>query len=281
MENAADYTRRLLKKGARARKSLGQNFLMDDQVISEIVGASVLDPDIPMVEIGAGLGVLTRILAREVDKLWAVELDRSKVEILQQELKGIPLEILVMDALKLDLKEIWGDQKGFLVGNLPYYITSPLLMHFLEQQESLLGMTVMVQKEVADRLIAKPGTKDYGILSIAVQVAAEPERICNVSPQAFWPSPKVHSTVLRLNLRPYPGLQVNRKDFFKVVKASFSQRRKTLGNSLSAGLGRDKKTVAEILKQAGIDEQRRAETLSIEEFQTVTEVYKVFTEKDL
>lgn len=281
MENAADYTRRLLKKGARARKSLGQNFLMDDQVISEIVGASVLDPDIPMVEIGAGLGVLTRILAREVHKLWAVELDRSKVEILQQELKGIPLEILVMDALKLDLKEIWGDQKGFLVGNLPYYITSPLLMHFLEQQESLLGMTVMVQKEVADRLIAKPGTKDYGILSIAVQVAAEPERICNVSPQAFWPAPKVHSTVLRLNLRPYPGLQVNRKDFFKVVKASFSQRRKTLGNSLSAGLGRDKKTVAEILKQAGIDEQRRAETLSIEEFQTVTEVYKVFTEKDL
>lgn len=271
MENAADYTRRLLKKGARAHKSLGQNFLMDDQVISEIVGASVLDPEIPMVEIGPGLGVLTRILAREVHKLWAVELDKSKVEVLQRELQGLPLEILVMDALKLDLKEIWGAQKGFLVGNLPYYITSPLLMHFLEQQESLLGMTVMVQKEVADRLIAKPGTKDYGVLSIAVQVAAEVERICNVSPQAFWPAPKVHSTVIRLNLRPYPGLQVNRKDFFRVVKASFSQRRKTLGNSLSSGLGLDKKTVAEILKRAGIDEQRRAETLSIEEFQTVTE----------
>lgn len=273
MENAADYTRRLLRKGARAHKSLGQNFLMDDQVISEIIGASVLDPDIPMIEIGPGLGVLTRILAQEVNKLWAVELDKSKVEILRHELEGLSLEILVMDALKLNLRDIWGDQKGFLVGNLPYYITSPLLMHFLEQKESLIGMTVMVQKEVADRIVAKPGTKAYGVLSIAVQVAAEPERICNVLPQAFWPAPKVHSTVVRLNLRPYPGLHVNSKDFFRVVKAGFSQRRKTLGNSLSSGLGIDKKKVSEILMQAGIDEQRRGETLSIEEFQTVTEVY--------
>lgn len=273
MENAADYTRRLLRKGARAHKSLGQNFLMDDQVISEIIGASVLDQDVPLVEIGPGLGVLTRILAREVHKLWAVELDKSKVEILQRELQGLPLEILVMDALKLKLNEIWGDQKGFLIGNLPYYITSPLLMHFLEQKESLMGMTVMVQKEVADRLVAKPGTKAYGVLSIAVQVAAEPERICNVPPQAFWPAPKVHSTVVRLNLRSYPGFKVNSKDFFRVVKAAFSQRRKTLGNSLSSGLGLDKKIVGGILKQAEIDEQRRAETLSIEEFQTITQVY--------
>lgn len=273
MENAADYTRRLLRKGARAHKSLGQNFLMDDQVISEIIGASVLDPDIPMIEIGPGLGVLTRILAQEVNKLWAVELDKSKVEILRHELEGPSLEILVMDALKLNLRDIWGEQKGFLVGNLPYYITSPLLMHFLEQKESLIGMTVMVQKEVADRIVAKPGTKAYGVLSIAVQVAAEPERICNVLPQAFWPAPKVHSTVVRLNLRPYPGLQVNSQDFFRVVKAGFSQRRKTLGNSLSSGLGIDKKKVSEILMQAGIDEQRRGETLSIEEFQTVTQVY--------
>lgn len=273
MESAGDYTRRLLRKGARAHKSLGQNFLMDDQVISEIVGASVFDPDIPLIEIGPGLGVLTRILAQEVHKLWAVELDQSKVEIIKQELQGLPLEILVMDALKLQLNEIWGKQKGFLVGNLPYYITSPLLMHFLEQKESLIGMTVMVQKEVADRIVAKPGSKDYGVLSIAVQVAADSERICNVSPQAFWPAPKVHSTVIRLKLRPYPGFHVNSKEFFRVVKAAFSQRRKTLGNSLSSGLGIDKKRVEEILKQAEIDGQRRAETLSIEEFQTITVVY--------
>lgn len=273
MESAADYTRRLLKKGARAHKSLGQNFLMDDQVISEIVGASILGPDIPLIEIGPGLGVLTRMLARDVNKLWAVELDQSKVEILKHELQGLPLEILVMDALKLQLSEIWGEQKGFLVGNLPYYITSPLLMHFLEQKESLIGMTVMVQKEVADRIVAKPGNKDYGVLSIAVQVAAETERICNVSPQAFWPAPKVHSTVLRLKLRSYPGLHVDSKDFFRVVKAAFSQRRKTLGNSLSSGLGIEKKKVEEILIRAQIDGQRRAETLSIEEFQMITEVY--------
>lgn len=273
MENAADYTRRLLKKGARAHKSLGQNFLMDDRVIHEIVGASVLDSDIPLVEIGPGLGVLTRVLAREVHKLWAVELDSSKAEILHQELRDLPIEILVMDALKLKLSDIWGEQKGFLVGNLPYYITSPLLMHFLEQKEALAGMTVMVQKEVADRLIAKPGGKDYGILSIAVQIAAEPERICEVPPQAFWPAPKVHSTVIRLNIRSYPGFHVRSEDFFRVVKAAFSQRRKTLENSLSAGLGIEKKIVGDILKQAGIDGQRRAETLSIEEFQTVTEVY--------
>ncbi|WP_425805811.1 16S rRNA (adenine(1518)-N(6)/adenine(1519)-N(6))-dimethyltransferase RsmA [Desulfitobacterium sp. Sab5] len=273
MESAADYTRRLLKKGARAHKSLGQNFLMEDQVISEIVGASVLDPDIPLIEIGPGLGVLTRILAREVNKLWAVELDQSKVEILKHELQGLPLEILVMDALKLQLSEIWGEQKGFLVGNLPYYITSPLLMHFLEQKESLIGMTVMVQKEVADRIVAKPGNKDYGVLSIAVQAAADAERICNVSPQAFWPAPKVHSTVLRLKLRPYPSLHVDSKDFFRVVKAAFSQRRKTLGNSLSSGLGIEKKRGEEILIKAEIDGQRRAETLSIEEFQMITEVF--------
>ncbi|HVJ50731.1 16S rRNA (adenine(1518)-N(6)/adenine(1519)-N(6))-dimethyltransferase RsmA [Desulfitobacterium sp.] len=274
MENAADYTRRLLRKGARAHKSLGQNFLMDDQVISEIVRASVIDSETPLVEIGPGLGVLTRILARAVDKLWAVEVDQSKIEILQRELQGLPLEILTMDALKLELSEIWGDQKGFLIGNLPYYITSPLLMHFLEQKESLIGMTVMVQKEVADRLVAKPGSKAYGVLSIAVQVAAEAERICNVSPQAFWPAPKVHSAVVRLNLRPYPGLQVNSKDFFRVVKAAFGQRRKTLGNSLSSGLGIEKQMVVGILKQVGIDDQRRAETLSIEEFQTITQIYK-------
>lgn len=273
MESAGDYTRRLLRKGARAHKSLGQNFLMDDQVISEIVEASVLDPDLPLIEIGPGLGVLTRVLAREVHKLWAVELDQSKVEILKQELQGLPLEILIMDALKLQLNDIWGEQKGFLVGNLPYYITSPLLMHFLEQKESLIGMTVMVQKEVADRIIAKPGSKDYGVLSIAVQVAADSERICDVSPEAFWPAPKVYSTVIRLKLRPYPGFHVNSKDFFRVVKAAFSQRRKTLGNSLSSGLGIDKKRAEEILKQAEIDGQRRAETLSIEEFQMITEVY--------
>lgn len=271
MENAYDYTHRLLKGGAKAHKGLGQNFLMDDGVISEIVAASVKDPEVPVVEIGPGLGVLTRILATEAQKVWAVELDRAKLGILHRELQGLPVEILNMDALKLDLSELWGEKKGVLVGNLPYYITSPLIMHFLEQKESLQSMIVMVQKEVADRLVARPGGKDYGILSIATQLSAHPEKILEVPPKAFLPAPKVTSAVVRFDLRPYPGFRVQEKDFFRVVKASFSQRRKTLVNSLSGGLSVDKKIVSQILALAGIDEQRRAETLSIEEFQVVTE----------
>lgn len=270
MENAANYTRRILKGGAKAHKSLGQNFLMDDQVIENIVAASVADPETPIVEIGPGLGVLTRILAKRAQKIWAVELDRGKVGLLQRELQGLPVEILNMDALKLNLADIWGTKKGVLVGNLPYYITSPLLMHFLEQKESLQSMVVMVQKEVADRLIAKPGGKDYGILSIAAQISAHPEKLFEVPPRAFWPAPKVTSAVVRFELRPYPGLRVQEKDFFRVVKASFSQRRKTLGNSLAGGLGVNKQQVGEILAAAGVDEQRRAETLTIDEFQAVT-----------
>ncbi|TWH58942.1 dimethyladenosine transferase [Desulfitobacterium sp. LBE] len=271
MENAANYTRRILKGGAKAHKSLGQNFLMDDRVIAAIAAASIKDPEIPVVEIGPGLGVLTRVLAQKAQKVWAVELDRGKVNLLQRELQGLPVDILNMDALKLDLKDIWGTGKGVLVGNLPYYITSPLLMHFLAQKDSLASMVVMVQKEVADRLVAKPGGKDYGILSIAAQVSAQGEKLFEVPPQAFWPAPKVTSAVVRFELRSYPEFRVKEKDFFRVVKAAFSQRRKTLGNSLTGGLGLPKQQIGEILAAAGVDEQRRAETLSIEEFQAVTE----------
>ncbi|WP_018305685.1 16S rRNA (adenine(1518)-N(6)/adenine(1519)-N(6))-dimethyltransferase RsmA [Desulfitobacterium hafniense] len=271
MENAANYTRRILKGGAKAHKSLGQNFLMDDRVIEAIAAASIKDPEIPIVEIGPGLGVLTRVLAQKAQKVWAVELDRGKVNLLQRELQGLPVDILNMDALKLDLKDIWGTGKGVLVGNLPYYITSPLLMHFLEQKDSLASMVVMVQKEVADRLVAKPGGKDYGILSIAAQVSAQGEKLFEVPPQAFWPAPKVTSAVVRFELRSYPEFRVKEKDFFRVVKAAFSQRRKTLGNSLAGGLGLPKQQIGEILAAAGVDEQRRAETLSIDEFQAVTE----------
>ncbi len=271
MENAANYTRRILKGGAKAHKSLGQNFLMDDRVIEAIAAASIKDPEIPIVEIGPGLGVLTRVLAQKAQKVWAVELDRGKVNLLQRELQGLPVDILNMDALKLDLKDIWGTGKGVLVGNLPYYITSPLLMHFLEQKDSLASMVVMVQKEVADRLVAKPGGKDYGILSIAAQVSAQAEKLFEVPPQAFWPAPKVTSAVVHFELRSYPEFRVKEKDFFRVVKAAFSQRRKTLGNSLAGGLGLPKQQIGEILAAAGVDEQRRAETLSIDEFQAVTE----------
>lgn len=272
-ESAAEYTRRLLKEGARAHKSLGQNFLVNDMVIEKIAAVCDLTPDTLLVEIGPGLGVLTRVLAGQVDKMWAVELDRGKVELLQRELQGLPVEIIQADALILHLSQLWGDKKGFLVGNLPYYITSPLLMHFLDQSDYLQGMTVMVQKEVADRLAARPGGKTFGVLSVAVQVAAEVEKVIDVPAQSFWPAPKVTSTVVKLNLRPFPNFYVEKQIFFQVVKAAFSQRRKTLANALSAGLGVNKEKVTEILAAAGIQEQRRAETLSIEEFIELTKVY--------
>lgn len=275
MESAAEYTLRLVKGGARAHKSMGQVFLMSDEAIDRIVSACTLQPDVPLVEIGPGLGVLTRVLAPKVEKMWAVELDKQKIGILNQELKGLPIEIVNQDALKVNLDELWGAQKGYLVGNLPYYISSPLIMHFLEQGDSLSGMTIMVQKEVADRIAAPPGSKTYGILSIAVQISAQVTKVTDVLPSAFWPAPKVTSTVIRLDLRPYQGFDVDKRDFFRVVKAAFSQRRKTLGNSLAGGLGMKKEEVIERMQSAGISDGRRAESLSIEEFQVLTRVFKL------
>ena len=275
MESAAEYTQRLIKGGARAHKSMGQVFLMSDEAINRIVSACTLQPDVPLVEIGPGLGVLTRVLAPKVEKMWAVELDKQKINILNRELKGLPIEIINRDALKLNLAELWGAQKGYLVGNLPYYISSPLIMHFLEQGDSLRGMTIMVQKEVADRIAAPPGSKTYGILSIAVQISAKVTKVTDVLPSAFWPAPKVTSTVIRLDLRPYKGFDVDKTDFFRVVKAAFSQRRKTLGNSLTGGLGMKKEEVIERMQSAGISDGRRAESLSIEEFQVLTRVFKL------
>lgn len=273
MESAAEYTQRIIKSGARAQKSMGQNFLMSDEVIDSIVSCSTLDPSVPLVEIGPGLGVLTRALAPTVQKMWAIELDDKKIVILNKELKGLPIEIVHQDALELELNELWGDKKGYLIGNLPYYITSPLIMHFLEQSDRLSGMTIMVQKEVADRIAAPPGSKTYGILSIAVQISAQVTKVMDVSPSAFWPAPKVTSSVIRLDLRPYPGFNVNKKDFFRVIKAAFGQRRKTLGNSLTGGLGLNKEAVKERMQTVGISDGRRAESLSIEEFQILTKAF--------
>ncbi|MDA8226480.1 MAG: 16S rRNA (adenine(1518)-N(6)/adenine(1519)-N(6))-dimethyltransferase RsmA [Desulfitobacterium hafniense] len=273
METAAEYTRRILRTGAKAHKSLGQNFLMDDIVIDRIVQTAIENKSIPIVEVGPGLGVLTRVLGEKAEKVWAIELDKSKIPVLEKELKGLPVKIVNMNALELKLKDIWGQEKGYLIGNLPYYITSPILIHFLSQTESLLGMTVMVQREVADRLVAKPGGKDYGVLSVAVQVSAEAEKIFEVTPEAFWPAPKVTSAVVRLRIRPYPNFDVPEPEFFRVVKAAFSQRRKNLGNSLSSGLSLGKQEAISLLQKVNISDQRRAETLRIREFLDLTKAY--------
>ncbi|MCM1565079.1 MAG: 16S rRNA (adenine(1518)-N(6)/adenine(1519)-N(6))-dimethyltransferase RsmA [Dehalobacter sp.] len=274
-EDTTSYIRRVVRHGVRAKKSLGQNFLVDDSIIERIVQEGVPRTDLPLVEIGPGPGALTRMLAPKYPKMWAVELDKEKVELLQRELNAYPFVLLHMDALKLKLANLWGQEKGWLIGNLPYYITNPLLMHFLDQAESLQGMTVMVQKEVADRMCALPGGRDYGILSIAVQLSAEVKRLFDVPPSAFWPQPKVTSTVLRLDIRPYPGFSLEKRDvFFKVVRAAFAQRRKMLLNTLSSGLSLPKEQTAEILKAAGVDPKLRAEDVGILDYQKIVVVWE-------
>jgi len=272
-ETAAEYTRRVLRQGGRAKKSLGQNFLIDDDIIAKIAHNSIPAGDFPLVEIGPGPGGLTRELVTRGQRLWAVELDSEKIALLNKEFPEKPFVLIHRDALQLQLQELWGEEKGWLVGNLPYYITNPLLMHFLEQKHSLTGMTVMVQKEVADRMIAEPGGKAYGILSIAVQLSAQAERLFDVPPSAFWPQPKITSTVLRLTVRSYPDFDVDEKLFFQVVKAAFSQRRKTILNTLSAGLGISKQEMSEMLISARVNEKDRAENLSISDYQRITHCF--------
>jgi dimethyladenosine transferase (EC 2.1.1.-) len=275
LEKAIDYTQRLLRGGARPLKALGQNFLVDDNVIDQIILESKLEADTLLVEIGPGLGILTRVLAKQVRKMWAVELDVKKIGILQRELQGLPVEVINGDALKLELSQLWGERKGYLIGNLPYYITSPLIMHFLNQSNYLTGMTIMVQEEVANRLVAKEGGKEYGVLSVAVQIEAEVEKVMRVPAEAFRPSPKVNSALVRLRLRSYPGI-VDKSFFLKIVKAGFGQRRKTLGNSLAAGLQLSKEFVSLRLLELGIDQKRRAETISIEEFISLTNGFRQY-----
>ncbi|NLI93898.1 MAG: ribosomal RNA small subunit methyltransferase A [Peptococcaceae bacterium] len=266
------YTRRVLRNGAHAKKSLGQNFLIDDQVIERIVGEGIPEGEFPLVEIGPGPGGLTRVLLQKNRRLWAVELDAEKINILEKEFSDKALILLHMDALKLQLSELWSGEKGWLIGNLPYYITNPILMHYLKQRELLYGMTVMVQKEVALRMVALPGSKDYGILSIAVQLFSDAKILFDVQPASFWPQPKVTSAVLKLVIRSYPEFDADYQLFFKVVKAAFSQRRKTILNTLSSGLALPKEELSKLLSLAEVDEKNRAENISIIEYQKITNI---------
>lgn len=262
-------------------KSLGQNFLIDSNIIDKIlVGARIKEGD-NIIEVGPGIGTLTREMGKVAEKVVAIEIDRNLIPILKDTLSDLDnTEVVNQDILKVDIQELIKDKLNGgpikLVANLPYYITTPIVMKFLEEDIPVTDIVVMVQKEVADRMNAIPGTKDYGALSIAVQYYCETEIVAKAPRHMFIPQPNVDSTVIGLHVRAERKYDVHNEEiFFKTVKASFGQRRKTLLNSLG-GLGfLNKDEIREILKEASIDEKRRGETLSIEEFSVLSNIINI------
>lgn len=264
----------------RFSKSLGQNFLIDEGALSQIVaGADIKDTDC-VLEIGPGFGTLTQRLAAAAKKVVCVEIDKTVIPILSENLKDFDnFEIVNSDIMKIDIKsftaEKFGSEKVKVAANLPYYITTPIIMSLLESRANFESITVMVQKEVAKRLCAECGTKDFGAISLAVQYFCNAEYLFDVPPSSFMPPPKVTSAVVRLDLLEKKRVCVKSEEmFFKTVKAAFAQRRKTLLNALSnAGcFGKSKDEISKILNDVGIDAKRRGETLSIFEFAALSDM---------
>ncbi|EDS71807.1 16S rRNA (adenine(1518)-N(6)/adenine(1519)-N(6))-dimethyltransferase RsmA [Anaerofustis stercorihominis] len=257
----------------RFKKDLGQNFLTDENIVLKIVDSLELTDDEVVLEVGPGMGSLTQKLAERAYKVYAVEIDTRAVNMLEETLSEYNnIEIINKDILKTDLREILEDaikenRKIKFISNLPYYITSPILMKVLEDKVMFENIVVMLQKEVATRLNAKVNTKDYSSFTIAVDYYAEVERLFNVPKTVFVPMPKVDSTVLRVVPRKESKVDVDNQDmFFKVVKAAFMNRRKMVFNSLANGLAVNKDLLKNALLNSGLDEKVRAENITIEQF---------------
>ena len=255
-------------------KKLGQNFLIKRGIVDEIVHAAELTVGEPVLEVGPGIGTLTQGLAQSGADVTAIELDRRLLEVLDTTLASYDnVRIIHGDVLKLDVPTIMNHKPFKVVANLPYYITTPIIMSLLESKLPIERLVVMVQKEVALRMVAKPGTKDYGALSVAVQYYTEPDIVLDVPPKSFLPAPAVTSSVIRCVLRDKPPVDViDEKLFFRVVKAGFAQRRKTFSNTVkTTGLTRDR--IEELLAKANIDGQRRGETFPLQEFADVANAW--------
>ena len=255
-------------------KKLGQNFLIKRGIVDEIVHAAELMPGEPVLEVGPGIGTLTQGLAQSGADVTAIELDRRLLDVLDTTLASYDnVRIVHGDVLKLDVPTIMNHKPFKVVANLPYYITTPIIMSLLESKLPIERLVVMVQKEVALRMVAKPGTKDYGALSVAVQYYTEPDIVLDVPPKSFLPAPAVTSSVIRCVLRDKPPVDViDEKLFFRVVKAGFAQRRKTFSNTMkTTGLSKDR--IEELLAKANIDGQRRGETFTLQEFADVANAW--------
>ena len=267
------------KYNLQLSKSLGQNFITDGNVIDSIIEGAGVGPDDLVIEIGPGIGVLTAAAAESAAKVVAIEIDSRLIPILEETLAEYDnIEVINRDILKTDLNEIVEEQVRAgaftgavrIIGNLPYYITTPIIMQIFESGVKADSVTVMMQKEVAERIEAGPGSKTYGAISACVQYYCDVEMITKVPKEVFVPRPKVDSAVLNFKIRKEKPAQLkDEKVFFACIKAGFGKRRKTLLNSLSGVCGLDKSSVGEILGEAGIDPSRRAETLGIEEFAAI------------
>lgn len=262
------------------QKKFGQNFLIDSYVLDKIIKASDVNKDDFVLEIGPGIGTMTQYLAENSREVLAVEIDKNLIPILNETLSNYDnVTILNKDILKVDIKEIADERNNGkpikVIANLPYYITTPIIMGLFESNVPIENITVMVQKEVAERMQAKAGTKDYGALSLAVQYYSEPYIVANVPPNCFIPRPNVGSAVIRLSKHKNKIINVNNEKFmFKVIRASFNQRRKTLLNSLSNSreLNLEKEQILIALKRLNIDINIRGEKLTLEEFAELSNI---------
>ena len=253
--------------GIHAKHKLGQNFLIRPDVVSAIAEAAELGEHVPVMEIGAGIGTLTQALAETGADVTAFELDKSLERVLSHTLEHYKnIHIIYEDVLKADLKTILGERDWRCAANLPYYITTPILLSLIQSDLPISLFVFMMQKEVADRILALPGSKDYGALTLAVNFDCTAERVLDIPPSAFIPRPQVTSTVLKIRRREKPAVEVkDRKLFFSLVKMGFGQRRKVFTNAMKSG-GIPADWIPEILAKAGIDGKRRGETFSMEEY---------------
>ena len=266
------------------QKKFGQNFLIDSHVLDKIVSAAGITKDDFVLEIGPGIGTMTQYLAASARKVFAVEIDKALIPILEDTLKEFDnVQVINQDILKVDIKKLaeeHNDGKPIkVVANLPYYITTPIIMGLFESQVPIHSITVMVQKEVADRMKVGPGTKDYGALSLAVQYYAEPYIVANVPPNCFMPRPKVGSAVIRLTRHEKPPVEVaDEKLMFRLIRASFNQRRKTLANGLnnSPELSYSKEEIQQTIEKCGFKAGIRGEALTLEDF---AKLANAFSEK--
>ena len=271
----------LQKYGFNFQKKFGQNFLIDTHVLDKIIAAAEIGPDDFVLEIGPGIGTMTQYLAESAREVVAVEIDKNLIPILEDTLSAYDnVTVINDDILKVDIQKLAEEKNGGkpikVVANLPYYITTPIIMGLFESEVPLSSITVMVQKEVADRMQTGPGSKDYGALSLAVQYYAKPYIVANVPPNCFMPRPKVGSAVIRLERYEKPPVEVqDEKLLFQIIRASFNQRRKTLANGLknSPELDFGKEEIEEAIRQLGCGESIRGEALSLEEFAKLCNIF--------